>query len=78
MLAGLFAAGFVPPVRSPPLIFPSDGLLRPVRMPVQVLLAGNAVHDSAKGLRRVQAVLPPWRYHLWPNASHALPDRAAG
>jgi hypothetical protein len=31
------------------------------------------VHDSAKGLRRIQAVVPEWRYHLRPNASHALP-----
>lgn len=78
-LAGLFVEGFAafaPPVRTAPLRFPSDRLLRSVRLPVQVLLAGNTVHDSAKGLRRIQAVVPGWRYHLWPNTSHALPAEA--
>ncbi|WP_307787492.1 alpha/beta hydrolase [Mycolicibacterium sp. S2-37] len=76
LLTGLFVAGFaacVPPRHTPPLILASDRLLRSVRLPVQVLLAGNTVHDSAKGLRRMQSVVPHWRYHLWPNASHALP-----
>ena len=76
MLAGLFVAGFTafaPPLRTPPLRFPSDRLLRSVQLPVQVLLAGNTVHDSAKALQRIQSVVPAWRYHLWPNASHALP-----
>lgn len=76
MLAGLFVAGFAafaPPVRTAPLRFPSDRLLRSVRIPVQVLLASNTVHDSEKGLQRIQSVVPGWRYHLWPNASHALP-----
>ena len=76
MLAGLFVAGFAafaPPLRTPPLRFPSDRLLRSVRLPVQVLLAGNTVHDSAKALQRIQSVVPTWRYHLWPNTSHALP-----
>ena len=76
MLAGLFVAGFAafsPPVRTAPLRFPSDRLLRSVRLPVQVLLAGNTVHNSGKGLVRIQSVVPFWRYHLWPNASHALP-----
>lgn len=79
MLAGLFAAGFaafVPPVRSPLLIFPSSRLLRSVRLPVQVLLADNTIHDSAKALQRIQSVVPDWRYHLWPNTSHALPAEA--
>jgi pimeloyl-ACP methyl ester carboxylesterase len=76
MLAGLLVAGFTafaPPVRTPPLRFPSDRLLRSVHLPVQVLLAGNTVHDSGKGLQRIQSVVPVWRCHLWPNASHALP-----
>lgn len=75
-LSGLFAAGFaafVPPVHTPPLIFPSDRLLRSVRVPVQVLLAGNTVHDSGKALQRIRTTMPDWRYHLWSNASHSLP-----
>ncbi|MCT7660011.1 alpha/beta fold hydrolase [Mycobacterium deserti] len=77
MLARLFVAGFAafaPPLRTPPLRFPSDRLLRSVHLPVQVLLAGNTVHDSRKGLERIQSVVPAWRYRLWPNASHALPS----
>ncbi|WP_319450016.1 MULTISPECIES: alpha/beta hydrolase [unclassified Mycobacterium] len=76
MLAGLFVAGFAtfaPPIRTPPSRFASVRLLRSVRVPVQVLLAGNTVHDSEKGLQRMQSVVPHWRYHLWPNTSHALP-----
>jgi pimeloyl-ACP methyl ester carboxylesterase len=81
MLAGLFVAGFAafaPPVRTAPLRFPSDRLLRSVHLPIQVLLAGNTVHDSRKGLQRIQSVVPDWRYHLWPNASHALPAEVPG
>jgi pimeloyl-ACP methyl ester carboxylesterase len=76
LLVGLFVAGFAafaPPVRTPPPLFPSDRLLRSIQLPVQVLLAGNTVHDSGKGLGRMQSVVPAWRHHLWPNASHALP-----
>jgi pimeloyl-ACP methyl ester carboxylesterase len=76
MLAGLFVAGFAafaPPVRTPPPLFPSDRLLRSVHLPVHVLLGGNTVHDSGQGVQRIQSVVPAWRYHLWPNASHALP-----
>jgi len=40
---------------------------------VQGLLAGNTVHNSQKGIARMRSVVPDWRYHLWPNASHALP-----
>ncbi|MGV0645280.1 alpha/beta fold hydrolase [Mycolicibacterium sp. XJ879] len=50
-LARLFTAGFAafaPPVRTPALRFPSDRLLRSVSIPVQVLLAGNTVHDSER------------------------------
>jgi pimeloyl-ACP methyl ester carboxylesterase len=76
MLAGLFVAGFAtfaPPVRTPALRFPGDRLLRSVQLPVQVLLAGNTVHDSVKGLERIRSVVPHWRCRLWPEASHALP-----
>jgi pimeloyl-ACP methyl ester carboxylesterase len=76
MLAGLFLAGFAafaPPISTPTPLFFSGRLLRSVRLPVQVLLAGNTIHDSAKGLQRIQAVVPDWRHHLWPDASHALP-----
>jgi pimeloyl-ACP methyl ester carboxylesterase len=77
MLAGLFAAGFaafVPPVRTPPPLVPSNRLLLSVHRPVQVLLAGNnTVHDSAKGIERIRAVMPSWRHRLWPDASHMLP-----
>ena len=75
-LAGLFAAGFAAygtPIRTPALRFASDRLLRSVRLPVQVLLAGNTVHDSGKALERIRSVVPAWRHHLWPNTSHALP-----
>ncbi len=75
-LAGLFVAGFAafaPPVRTPPPRLISDRVLRSIHLPVQVLLAGNTVHDSGKGLRRIGSVVPDWQHHLWPNASHALP-----
>jgi pimeloyl-ACP methyl ester carboxylesterase len=76
MLAGLFLAGFAafaPPIGTPTPLFLRGRVLRSVRLPVQVLLAGNTVHDSANGLQRIKAVVPDWRYHLWPSASHALP-----
>ena len=76
MLIGLFLAGFAaftPPFRTAPTLLCSDRLLRSVQLPVQVLLAGNTVHDSDKGIRRLQSAVPGWRYHLWPNATHALP-----
>ncbi|MGE2724825.1 alpha/beta fold hydrolase [Mycolicibacterium pulveris] len=79
-LARLFTAGFAafaPPVRTAPLRFASDRLLRSVKVPVQVLLAGDTVHDSDKGIQRIRSVVPAWRYHLWPNASHALPIEMA-
>lgn len=46
-LDGLFGAGFAehsPPVRTPAVRLISDQVLRSVRLPVQVLLAGNTVH----------------------------------
>lgn len=76
MLAGLFLAGFAafaPPIGTPTPLFLRGRLLRSVRLPVQVLLAGNTVHDSAKGIQRIRAVAPDWQYRLWPDASHALP-----
>jgi hypothetical protein len=56
----------------------SDGGLRGADarrtyLAVQVLLAGNTIHDSGKGIRRIRSVVPAWRYHLWRNASHPLP-----
>ncbi len=75
-LAELFGAGFAefaPPVRTPPSRLTSDHVLRSVDIPVQVLLAGNTVHNSGHGIARIRSVVPAWRYHLWPNASHALP-----
>jgi len=55
MLTELFVAGFAafaPPLRTPPLHFSGNRLLRSVHLPVQVLLAGNSVHDSSKAIRR--------------------------
>lgn len=75
-LAGLFLAGFaafVPPVGTPAPLLVNRRVLRAVRVPVQVLLAGNTVHDSTKGVRRISEVVPAWRHQLWPTASHALP-----
>jgi pimeloyl-ACP methyl ester carboxylesterase len=75
-LTSLFVAGFAaftPPVRTAPLLLPSDRLLRAVDLPVQVLLAGNTIHNSGKALQRIQSVVPTWRHRLWHNASHALP-----
>lgn len=53
--------------------YPRDSLLRSVDVPVQVLLAGNTIHDSAKGIERIGAVAPSWRHRLWPDLSHLLP-----
>lgn len=50
-----------------------DSLLRSVEVPVQVLLAGNTIHDSAKGIDRLRSVAPSWRYRLWADGSHMLP-----
>ena len=80
-LAELFGAGFAafePPLRTPPMRLISDQVLRSVDVPVQVLLAGNTVHDSGKGIARMRSVVPDWRHHLWPNASHALPVELPG
>ncbi|MGW0160217.1 alpha/beta fold hydrolase [Mycobacterium sp. NPDC003323] len=75
-LAEIFGAGFdafAPPMRTPAARLISDRTLRAVDVPVQVLLAGNTVHDSERGIARMRSVVPHWRYHLWPHASHALP-----
>ncbi|MGE2833307.1 alpha/beta fold hydrolase [Mycobacterium sp. SMC-4] len=79
MLAQLFQAGFAAfgsPVRTPPLLFPADRILRSVPLPVQVLLAGNTVHDSGKAINRMRSVVPPWQCHVWPEAAHLLPAEA--
>jgi pimeloyl-ACP methyl ester carboxylesterase len=76
MLTGLFVAGFAafgPPRRTAPLLFPPDRLLRSVHLPVQVLLAGNTVHDPGKAVQRIRSVMPTWQYRLWRHASHSLP-----
>ncbi|BBY55787.1 alpha/beta hydrolase [Mycobacterium koreense] len=80
MLTDLFVAGFAAfasPFRTPQLQFAGNRLLRSVHRPVQVLLAGNSVHDSATAIRRIQSVVPNWEYSLWPYASHALFAEAA-
>ncbi|HET6733709.1 alpha/beta fold hydrolase [Mycobacterium sp.] len=53
-----------------------DSLLRSVDVPVQVLLAGNTIHNSAKGIARLRSVVPSWRHRLWPDATHMLPCEA--
>jgi hypothetical protein len=53
----------------------TDSLLRSVHVPVQVLLAGNTIHDSAKGIDRIRMVGPSWCYQLR-GARHALPRHA--
>lgn len=53
--------------------YPSDSLVRSVCVPVQVLLAGNTIHDSARAIARIGRVAPSWRYRLWPTATHLLP-----
>jgi hypothetical protein len=52
--------------------------LRSVGVPVQVLLAGNTIHDSRKRIERIRAVVPAWRYQRWPAAPHALPGEVPG
>ncbi|WP_066897453.1 alpha/beta fold hydrolase [Mycolicibacterium houstonense] len=79
-LAQLFVAGFDafgPPIHTPAPRFPRERLLRTVRLPVQVLLAGNTVHDSGKAIEWIASAVPSWRYHMWPNASHMLPAEAS-
>lgn len=75
-LAGLFLAGFAafaPPLGTPTPLFVSGRVLRSVSIPSEVLVAGNTVHNSSKGLKRILAVVPDWEYLLWPDTSHALP-----
>lgn len=74
-LNSLFVAGFAsfaPPLNTPPLRFASNRLLRSVDLPVQVLLAGNTIHSSVRAIPRLASVVPTWRHHLLPDASHAL------
>lgn len=74
-LTRLFLAGFdaFSRPRTAPIRLASDDLLRSVRRPVQVLLAGNTIHDSTMGVSRVGSVVPEWQHRLWPSASHFLP-----
>lgn len=53
-----------------------DSLLQSVDVPVQVLLAGNTIHDSGKGIDRMRRVAPSWGHRLWPGATHMLPCEA--
>lgn len=53
-----------------------DSLLQSIDVPTQVLLAGNTIHDSAKGIDRIRRVAPSWRHRLWPEATHMLPCEA--
>lgn len=69
MVAGQEFASFGTPFPR----FTPDSLLRAVEVPVQVLLAGNTIHDSAKGIDRLRSVASSWRYRLWGEASHMLP-----
>ncbi|WP_260761200.1 alpha/beta fold hydrolase [Mycobacterium sp. SMC-4] len=55
LLTKLFVAGFdsfAAPLNTPPLRFCGNRLLRSIDVPVQVLLAGNSVHDSRSAIRR--------------------------
>jgi pimeloyl-ACP methyl ester carboxylesterase len=74
MAAGSAFASFGTPF---PRYIP-DSLLRSVDVPVQVLLAGNTIHDSMKGIDRIRSVVPSWRYRLWPDGSHMLPCEVVG
>lgn len=72
MAAGSAFASFGTPF---PRYIP-DSLLQSVDVPMQVLLAGNTIHDSAKGIDRVRRVAPSWSHRLWPEATHMLPCEA--
>lgn len=56
----------------------ADSLPHSVDVPVQVLLAGNTIHDSTKGIDRIRRVAPSWRHRLWAEATHMLPCEAVG
>lgn len=72
MAAGSVFASFGTPF---PRYMP-DSLLHTIDVPVQVLLAGNTIHDSAKGIDRMRRAAPSWEHHLWPAATHMLPCEA--
>lgn len=74
MAAGSAFASFGTPF---PRYIP-DSLLHSIDVPVQVLLAGNTIHDSARGLDRIGRVAPSWGHRLWPEATHMLPCEAVG
>lgn len=76
LLTSAFVAGFdsfALPSNTPPLRFSGNQLLKLVDMPVQVLLAGNSIHNSEKAIQRIESAVPSWTHRLWPEASHALP-----
>ena len=72
MAAGSEFASFGTPFRR----YTPNSLWRSIDLPVQVLLAGNTIHDSAKGIDRIRKVVPSWHYRLWEDASHMLPCEA--
>jgi pimeloyl-ACP methyl ester carboxylesterase len=72
MAAGSAFASFGTPF---PRYIP-DSLLQSVDLPVHVLLAGNTIHDSTKGIDRMRSVVPSWGHRLWPEATHMLPCEA--
>lgn len=72
MAAGSAFASFGTPF---PRYMP-DFLLQSVDVPVQVLLAGNTIHDSARGLDRIRRIAPSWEHRLWPETTHMLPCEA--
>ena len=79
LLKQTFIAGFdsfAAPSNTPPVRFLSNRLLQSIEAPVQVLLAGNSIHDSEKAIQRIHSAAPTWRHRLWPHASHALPAEA--
>lgn len=76
LLTKVFIAGFdsfAAPSNTPPVRFPGDQLLQSVNIPVQVLLAGNSIHNAKKAIQRIESAVPAWTHQLWPGASHALP-----
>lgn len=54
--------------------YPSDAVLRSVRVPVLALLGGQSVvHNVASAQHRSQDLLPYGEAHVWPDATHGLP-----
>lgn len=76
LLTKVFVAGFdsfAAPLNTPPVRFSGNELLRSVKLPVQVLLAGDSIHNAKTAIQRIESAVPAWKHRLWPGASHALP-----